>query len=74
MPAGFDVVLTKKGLSAIESATPGHLATVRHCFADVLTKSQLEALAEAAEAAPPAPRCRASVQIRLVGVDGARPK
>lgn len=46
---GYDVVLTKKGLFAIESAAPGHLAAVRHCFADVLTESQLDALADAAE-------------------------
>ena len=47
---GYDVVLTNKGLSAIESAAPGHLAAVRHCFADVLTKTQLDAFADAAEA------------------------
>jgi DNA-binding MarR family transcriptional regulator len=46
---GFDVVLTDAGLAAIEAAYPAHLATVRHCFADLLTREQLDSLAEIAE-------------------------
>ena len=46
---GFDVVLTPAGLAAIESAAPLHLEAVRHCFVDVLTGDQLDALAEIAE-------------------------
>lgn len=47
---GFDVVLTKAGRAAIDTAAPLHLEAVRHCFADVLTKKQLDALAEITEA------------------------
>lgn len=47
---GFDVVLTEVGLSAIANAAPIHLAAVRHCFADVLTAAQLDALGGIAEA------------------------
>ncbi|HEY3867427.1 MAG TPA: helix-turn-helix domain-containing protein [Actinocrinis sp.] len=46
---GFDVVLTDAGLAAIEAAAPGHLEAVRHCFADLLTPAQLDALAEISE-------------------------
>jgi len=46
---GFDVVLTEAGLEAIESAAPIHLKAVRHCFADVLTREQLDAFADIAE-------------------------
>jgi len=46
---GFDVVLTRAGLRAIKGAAPCHVAAVRHCFADVLTPRQLEALTEIAE-------------------------
>ena len=42
---GFDVILTPAGLDAIEAAAPLHLASVRHCFADLLTPQQLDALA-----------------------------
>lgn len=47
---GFDLVLTVSGLAAIRSATPGHLATVRHCFADVLTPQQLDAMIDISHA------------------------
>jgi DNA-binding MarR family transcriptional regulator len=46
---GFDVILTPAGLTAIEAAAPLHLATVRHCFADLLTPEQLDALAAIAD-------------------------
>jgi DNA-binding MarR family transcriptional regulator len=46
---GFDVVLTDAGLAAIEAAAPVHLAAVRHCFVDLLTRSQLDALGDIAE-------------------------
>jgi DNA-binding MarR family transcriptional regulator len=47
---GFDVVLTDDGLAAIEAAAPLHLQAVRHCFADILTPAQLDALGDIAEA------------------------
>lgn len=47
---GFDVVLTPAGSTAIDQAAPLHLAAVRHCFVDVLTAKQLDALAGIAEA------------------------
>ena len=47
---GFDAVLTEAGLAAIRRATPHHLAVVRHCFADVLTPEQLDALSDIADA------------------------
>jgi DNA-binding MarR family transcriptional regulator len=46
---GFDAVLTDAGLAVIEAAAPLHLASVRHCFADVLSPKQLDALADIAE-------------------------
>lgn len=46
---GFDVVLTDAGLAAIQAAAPRHLAAVRHCFADLLTPAQLDALGDIAE-------------------------
>jgi DNA-binding MarR family transcriptional regulator len=46
---GFDVVLTPAGQAAIEAAAPLHLQAVRHCFADLLTPAQLDALAEIAD-------------------------
>lgn len=46
---GFDVLLTDAGLAAIETAAPVHLEDVRHCFADILTPAQLDALAEITE-------------------------
>jgi DNA-binding MarR family transcriptional regulator len=47
---GFDVVLTPAGLQVIQDAAPLHLAAVRHCFADLLTAQQLDALTTIAEA------------------------
>ena len=47
---GFDVVLTDAGRAAIKAATPNHLASVRHCFADVLTPEQLDTLGDIADA------------------------
>ena len=46
----FNVVLTDAGMAAIEAASPGHAAAVRHCFADVLTPEQLDTLGDIAEA------------------------
>ena len=47
---GFDVVLTKAGLEAIEAAAPKHLVEVRRFFVDVLTDEQLNMLGDIAEA------------------------
>lgn len=47
---GFDVFLTDHGLAIIEAAAPLHLTSVRHCFADVLSRKQLDALGDIAEA------------------------
>lgn len=46
----FNVVLTDAGMAAIEAAAPAHVAAVRHCFTDVLTPEQLDALGDIAEA------------------------
>ncbi|PZF89751.1 MarR family transcriptional regulator [Micromonospora endophytica] len=46
---GFDIVLTATGLAAIDAAAPQHVAAVRHCFADLLTPAQLDALGDIAE-------------------------
>ncbi len=46
---GFDVVLTSDGAAAIASAAELHLTTVRHCFIDLLTPEQLDALIEITE-------------------------
>jgi len=46
---GFDVVLTDVGLAAIEAAAPVHLAAVRHCFTDLLSPAQLDALGDIAD-------------------------
>lgn len=46
---GFDVVLTRPGRRAVESAAPIHLETVRHCFIDLLTAEQLDTLGTVAE-------------------------
>lgn len=47
---GFDVVLTARGLAAIRDAAPQHVAAVRHCFADVLSARQMDALIGIADA------------------------
>lgn len=41
---GFDVVLTEAGRAAFEAAFPAYAEGVRHCFADVLSPDQLDAL------------------------------
>ena len=46
---GFDVVLTKAGLKAIQGAAPAHLEGVRHCFIDLLTPAQMKTLSSIAE-------------------------
>jgi DNA-binding MarR family transcriptional regulator len=45
---GFNVVLTDKGLAAIEAAAPVHLNAVRHCFVDLLSDDQLDVLGDIA--------------------------
>jgi DNA-binding MarR family transcriptional regulator len=46
---GFDVLLTKAGLKAIQAAAPKHLEAVRHCFIDLLTPAQMKALSNIAD-------------------------
>jgi DNA-binding MarR family transcriptional regulator len=46
---GAFVVVTDEGRTAIESAAPGHLATVRRLFVDQLSAKQLEVIAAAAQ-------------------------
>ncbi len=46
---GFDVVLTKAGLKAIQAAAPKHLETVRHCFIDLLSPAQMKTLTNISE-------------------------
>jgi DNA-binding MarR family transcriptional regulator len=43
---GAFVVLTNAGLRAIQAAAPGHVASVRRHFIDLLSREQLDALAE----------------------------
>jgi DNA-binding MarR family transcriptional regulator len=43
---GAFVVLTDAGWRAIQAAAPGHVASVRRHFIDLLTRDQLDALAE----------------------------
>jgi hypothetical protein len=43
------VVLTDAGFRAIEAAAPGHVASVRRHFIDLLSREQLDALAEIAQ-------------------------
>ena len=47
---GAYVAVTQKGRDEIAAAAPGHLATVRRLFVDVLTPAQLDLFADAAEA------------------------
>jgi DNA-binding MarR family transcriptional regulator len=47
---GFVVVLTPAGLEAIETAAPRNLEGVRHCFIDILSPAQLDALGDIADA------------------------
>jgi len=46
---GAFVVLTDAGFRAIEAAAPGHVASVRRHFIDLLSREQLDALAEIAQ-------------------------
>lgn len=43
---GAFVVLTDAGLRAIQAAAPGHVASVRRNFIDLLSREQLDSLAE----------------------------
>src|SRR6266508_4041048 len=43
---GAFVVLTDAGLRVIQAAAPGHVASVRRNFIDLLSREQLDALAE----------------------------
>jgi DNA-binding MarR family transcriptional regulator len=47
---GYDVVMTGAGLAAFQAAWPAWVDGIRHCFADVLSPEQLDALADIAEA------------------------
>ena len=46
---GFDVVLTRAGLKAIQAAAPKHLEAVRHCFIDLLSPAQMKTLTSISE-------------------------
>jgi DNA-binding MarR family transcriptional regulator len=46
---GAFVALTDAGLRAIQAAAPGHVASVRRHFIDLLSRDQLDALAEIAQ-------------------------
>lgn len=46
---GSFVVLTKKGIRAIEAAAPPHVGSVRRHFIDLLSAEQVEVLAEVIE-------------------------
>ncbi|MGW4531817.1 MarR family winged helix-turn-helix transcriptional regulator [Nocardia sp. NPDC004340] len=46
---GFDVVLTDAGRAAFDAAWPSYVASIRHCFADVLSVDQLDALTDIAQ-------------------------
>lgn len=46
---GAVVILTREGLRAIASATPGHMASVREHMIDLLNPEQLEALSRIAD-------------------------
>ena len=47
---GAYVAVTRKGRNEIGAAAPGHVATVRRLFVDVLTPEQLDVIADAAKA------------------------
>jgi DNA-binding MarR family transcriptional regulator len=47
---GYDVVMTDAGLAAFQAAWPAWVEGIHHCFADVLSPEQLDALALIAEA------------------------
>ena len=46
---GAHIVITAQGRSAIAAAAPGHLASVRRLFIDLLTPAQIDAMAEIAD-------------------------
>ena len=46
---GYDVVLTDAGRAAFQAAWPAWVEGIRHCFADVLSPEQLDALTAIAE-------------------------
>jgi DNA-binding MarR family transcriptional regulator len=46
---GYDVVLTDAGQAAYRAAWPAWVEGIRHCFADVLSPEQLDALTTIAE-------------------------
>ena len=46
---GYDVVLTSVGQAAFDAAWPAWVEGIRHCFADVLSPEQLDALAAISE-------------------------
>jgi DNA-binding MarR family transcriptional regulator len=47
---GYDVVMTEAGLAAFQAAWPAWVEGIRHCFADVLSPEQLDALTGITEA------------------------
>ncbi|WP_051741482.1 MarR family winged helix-turn-helix transcriptional regulator [Streptomyces xylophagus] len=46
---GYDIVLTAAGRTAFQAAWPAWVEGIRHCFADVLSRKQLDALIDVAE-------------------------
>ncbi|MEP6851717.1 MAG: MarR family winged helix-turn-helix transcriptional regulator [bacterium] len=46
---GTDIALTDKGWSAVSAAAPGHVATVRSLFVDLLEPAELDTLAAISE-------------------------
>ena len=46
---GYDVALTDAGRTAFQAAWPSYVTGIRHCFADVLSPDQLDALTDIAE-------------------------
>lgn len=46
---GYDIVLTDAGQAAFHAAWPAWVEGIRHCFADVLSPEQLDALTAIAE-------------------------
>ena len=47
---GYDVVMTDAGLAAFQAAWPAWVEGIRHCFVDVLSPGQLDALAAITDA------------------------
>lgn len=61
---GAVVVLTPQGLAAIEEAAPDHVGSVRRHFIDLLSRQQIETLADLTE----------TVVRHLTEPDGANPR